>query len=58
MTDILGPPEIAEVLNVSQQWVTKLLREGKIKGKRMGRQWFVSRQAVEKYQRERSKVRK
>jgi excisionase family DNA binding protein len=42
--------EAAKRLNRSIEQVRRKLREGKLKGQRVGNQWFVDEKAVRRYQ--------
>jgi excisionase family DNA binding protein len=44
---VVSVPEAATMLGVGQQRVRQLLDRGKLSGKRVGRDWVVSRAAVE-----------
>lgn len=44
--DVLDPLEAAEVLKVSRGTLLRLANEGKIPGKKIGRQWRFSRQML------------
>ena len=50
LDDLIGPLEASQILGLSQQRITGLLRDGKLPGRRVGRQWVIDRQAVENYQ--------
>ncbi|NJL06764.1 MAG: helix-turn-helix domain-containing protein [Chloroflexaceae bacterium] len=41
--------EVAEQLGVSVQLVRKLMREGKIKGRKIGNAWYIPAEAVKSY---------
>lgn len=51
---LLTVPELAEYLGVGRNRVYSLLREGVIKGFRIGSVWKVSEEAVRQYIREKS----
>lgn len=51
MADLIGPEEAAEILGVSRQYVTRLLKDGKIPGQKVGQRWVIQREDVEEYQR-------
>lgn len=55
MTELLKPSEAAKELGYTPQWVTYLLREEKIKGRRLGNQWVIAREDLEAYMAEREK---
>jgi excisionase family DNA binding protein len=44
---MLGSAEVAEALGVSPQRVRQLLDSGKLPGRKVGRDWLVSREAVQ-----------
>jgi excisionase family DNA binding protein len=44
---MLGSAEVAKALRVSPQRVRQLLDSGKLPGRKVGRDWLVSREAVE-----------
>jgi excisionase family DNA binding protein len=41
--------EVAAKLHVSKQTVTKLIRDGKIEARKVGRLYMVTAEAIEKY---------
>lgn len=45
---LMSTQEAAKTLGVSRQYVTKLVREGKVKASRAGRDWLVLRSSLEK----------
>lgn len=47
--EVLTPEEAAEYLRVDPQTIYRPLREGKLPGARIGRQWRISRQALEEF---------
>ena len=47
--DLLTAEEAASYLRVSVRTVTKLLQEGKMPGRKVGRAWRIRRDAVEAY---------
>jgi excisionase family DNA binding protein len=47
--DVLGPAEVATMLNVTEADVIASLDAGDLKGKRIGSQWRVTRSAVEQF---------
>ena len=49
MDDLIGPDKAARILGKSEQWVTTLLREGKLPGQRVGQRWVLRREDVEAY---------
>jgi excisionase family DNA binding protein len=44
---VVSVPEAANILGVGQQRVRQLLDRGKLSGRRVGRDWVVSRASVE-----------
>lgn len=50
MTDnTLSTVEAAEALGGTRQWVYKLIKRGELEAERIGRDWRVTRESVEKY---------
>lgn len=47
--DVLTVSQVAEMLQIHPITARKYVREGKIKAKKMGRQWRVTRSAVYDY---------
>lgn len=45
----LTVPEVAEALQLHPQTVSRWLREGKLPGRKLGGEWRVSKQALERY---------
>lgn len=43
----------AQMLGFTQDWVTKLCREGKIEAKKYGHDWIISEQALKNIKRRR-----
>lgn len=41
--------EIAERLNVNRRTVTNYIRDGKLRGRKFGRSWYVSEDALRDY---------
>lgn len=54
--DILTLSETAEALRVGHTHTYRLLRAGKLKGYKEGKNWKVSKIALENYTREKSKA--
>ncbi len=52
--DIMTVPELAEYLGIGKNKAYDLLRNGTIKGFRIGASWKVSREAVDYYIRKKS----
>lgn len=46
---LMTPPELASYLGIGRGLAYKLLNDGEIKGFRIGKQWKVSKQAVDLY---------
>jgi len=44
----LNTKEVAEMLSVGQEYLRQLLREGKIKGVKVGRRWKIKESDVKK----------
>jgi len=44
----LTVPEAAEILNYHPNHLSRLLREGRVKGERVGGRWMISHQEVER----------
>jgi excisionase family DNA binding protein len=42
-------PEIAAILGITDRTVRKMLREGKFKGRRLGKRWYVPGSAIKAY---------
>lgn len=49
MSDLIGPIEAAEILEVTRQWVTSLLRQGVLFGRKVGQRWVIERNEVLRY---------
>lgn len=47
--EILSTREAADILNLGQAAISRLLRIGKLEGRRIGREWIVYRSSVEAY---------
>jgi len=41
--------EIAKALNMTPQSVRKFIREGRIKGRKVGTRWYVTEEAMREY---------
>ncbi len=50
--DVMTLPEVAEALRIGHTHTYQLLRSGSIKGYKEGRNWKVSKMALENYVRE------
>ena len=53
MSMLIGPTEAAKILDVSTQWVTELLRTGKLGGQKVGQRWVIEKDLVEAYKQNR-----
>ncbi len=51
-SEILNPLQASKILGYTQQWVTELLRKGKLRGQRVGKLWIVTRDDVLAYKAE------
>ncbi len=47
--DLISVAEAARTLSRSTEQVRRYLREGRLRGRRMGGQWFIERSAVEAF---------
>ena len=56
MAILMTPPELAAYLGIGRNLAYQLLNDGAIKGFRIGNQWKVSKQAVDLYIAEQSKL--
>ena len=41
--------ELAELLGIQAKTIRKLLREGRIRGRKLARRWYVSAASIEEY---------
>lgn len=41
--------EVAEMLNVGEPTIRRYLRQGKLKGKKLAKRWYVSEEALKDY---------
>jgi len=41
--------ELAEMLNVGTPTIRRYLREGKLRGKKMAKRWYVSEDSIKEY---------
>lgn len=41
--------EVAEMLNVGEPTIRRYLREGRLKGKKLAKRWYVSEEAIKDY---------
>jgi len=46
---LMTPPEMALYLGIGRNMAYQLLNEGSIKGFRIGKKWFVSKDAVNRF---------
>ena len=46
----LSTDEAAAMLHVRRGWITQLLKSGRLKGQKVGRDWVVSQASLEAYQ--------
>jgi excisionase family DNA binding protein len=58
MSDLIDAKEAAEILKVSRQWVTKLIRANLLKAERVGGQWVIERSEVQWHSRQRRQAAK
>jgi excisionase family DNA binding protein len=49
MDKLLTTNEVGEILGCSRQWVAHLLRAGELEGRKLGPNWVVSQESVERY---------
>lgn len=49
MADVISSQEAAQLLGKTRQWVAELCRRGLIDCQRIGRDWIISRESVERY---------
>lgn len=47
--DLLSTKEAAEYLDIDRRSVSRLIHKKVLEGKKIGRDWFVTRQSVEAY---------
>jgi excisionase family DNA binding protein len=52
MEDFISTKEAAKLADLSKEHIGWLLRHGKIEGRKIGRDWVVSRASVEAYARQ------
>lgn len=41
--------EVAEMLNVGEPTIRRYLRQGRLKGKKLAKRWYVSEEAIKDY---------
>lgn len=51
MRDQITTAEAARILGVTSRHVTLLIRSGKLRGQKLGRDWILSRKSVEQFER-------
>jgi excisionase family DNA binding protein len=49
MGKLISTSEAAKELECTDSWVRRLLREGVLRGRRMGRDWFADEDSVKRY---------
>jgi len=49
MTDEVTVTQAAEILNVTRQWVLRLINKDKLDARKLGHQWVITRESVEDY---------
>lgn len=49
MGKLISTSAAAKELECTDSWVRRLLREGVLRGRRMGRDWFAEEDSVKKY---------
>lgn len=47
--DVMGTKEAAGLLRLSEQRVRTLLKQGKIRGQQLGKQWLIDKQSFQHY---------
>jgi len=47
--EIYTVPELCEALDISDKTLSKILKSGELKGRKVGRRWTVTREALEDY---------
>lgn len=53
--DYLTSREVAAILDITIQWVVKLVKSGHLEGQKMGRDYIISRASVMSYKDQRDK---
>ena len=41
--------ELSQVLDIQERTIRQLLRDGKLKGRKMARKWYVTEEALQEY---------
>lgn len=54
MPELLTTDQVAKELNCTPQWVTYLLRENKLRGRKLRQEWIVTREDLEAFKAEKS----
>lgn len=49
MPELINPDKASELLDLSPQWIRKLLQKGDIEGQKLGRNWVITREVIEAY---------
>ena len=57
MSKLIPLPEAAELAGVREQWLRLLVKSGKVKGIRLGNNWFVDRESAAAFERDPSRGR-
>jgi len=47
--ELFDVEELAEQLGIQEKTIRKLLREGRLKGRKLARRWYVSSEALREY---------
>lgn len=50
MDDVIGTKEASEILSITQRHIIRLIQNGELIGKQIGKQWAISRVSVLEYQ--------
>lgn len=46
---LYGVDELSELLDIQETTIRKYLRDGKLKGKKLARRWYVSEESLQDY---------
>jgi excisionase family DNA binding protein len=49
MDDVIGTKEASEILSITQRHIIRLIQNGELIGKQIGKQWAISRVSVLEY---------
>ena len=49
LQELFSPPEAAEQLGLTPEYVASLCKSGDINARKVGRQWVISREALDAY---------